>query len=161
MIKKGQFQLSFSMIFSILVIVAILAVSFYVIRFFLSLDACGDIGFYYRGLDDEIEKAWKSQIYSGEYEGSLPSGIEKVCFGNLNYDSAGYSEEMTYLHSYADENKNVFLYPGAVGCDIQLAEYTIEHVEIEGFWCADVSKGKVSVKLLKESGDALVKLSSS
>ena len=157
--KRGQLQISFSMIFSIIVIIAILGVSFYVISFFLNLNTCGDIGFFYRGLDSEIEKAWKSQIYGGNYEAKISSGSEKVCFGDVNTEGGSFSVEKEFLKKYRRAEKNVFLYPEAKGCDIGMSTHKVEHVEIEGFWCVDVEKDSVTVRLEKESGDALVKLS--
>ena len=157
--KKGQLQISFSMLFSIIVIIAILGVSFYVITFFLNLDTCGDVGFFYRDLDLEIEKAWKSQIYSGKFEGDVPSSVDRVCFGDLNSVGSDFSEEREFLSKYRRAEKNVFLYPDAKGCDIGMSTYNVEHAEIDGFWCVDAVKGKVTVKLEKDGGDALVKLS--
>ena len=161
MIKKGQVQISFSMIFSILVIIAILGVSFYVITFFLNLDTCGDVGFFYRDLDLEIEKAWKSQIYSGEFEGDIPSGVDSVCFGDLNSIGSDFYGEREFLKKYRRAEKNVFLYPEAEGCDIGMSTYKVEHVDIEGFWCVDVVGGKVTLRLERDNSGALVKLSSS
>ena len=152
--------MSFSMIFSIIIIIAILAVAFYVIRFFVGVNECGEIGFYYNDLQNEVDKAWKSSSYSGFLEGDLPSGVESICFGTLGSSQvkADDREAHDFLLRYRRHDKNLFLYPSQQGCDSALASYKVEHVDIEGFFCLD-RVDKYKVRLVKGSGDALVKVS--
>ncbi len=82
-VKKGQgiFGMSFSMIFSIIIIIAIIGVAFYAITYFLNLSRCGQITTFYDDLQDEANQAWVSTNHRKVFEGSVPSGIEYVCFG--------------------------------------------------------------------------------
>ena len=156
--KRGQIELSFGMIFSILAIISIIAIGFYVIRVFLELNKCTDIGYFYEKLANEVDKAWKSPIYRGSFKGQLPGKIEKVCFGDLNGDfDEDYENIYKELRRYAVLEKNVFMHPIKEACE-ELAYYKLEHVNIEEFFCADVINSEASIKLEKGSTDALVKL---
>ncbi len=156
--KRGQMNISFSMIFSILVIISIIAVGFYVIRFFLELNKCSDIGYFYEKLDNEVDKAWKSPIYKGSFKGQLPGKIEKVCFGELN-GNVNKEDEDAYreLRRYSVLEKNVFMYPIKEACE-ELQYYKLEHANIEEFFCSDVIDNEVNVNLEKESTENLVRL---
>ena len=73
--KRGQIQISFGMIFSIIIIIAIVAVSIYVITIFLDFNKCGKVVLFYEDLEEEIQKAWESPSYRNE-------------LGKANYDAA-------------------------------------------------------------------------
>lgn len=160
--KRGQVQMSFGMIFSIIVIIAIVAIASYVIINFLRLGKCTEIGLFYDELKREVNKAWQSTIYRDVFnKGKLPSGIEYVCFGELNkgYGGREYKEQFDFLSRYMRQDKNVFVYPTQNACDSNLAFLKLEHIEIMEFFCVPVVDGKVSIKMEKDEFDALVKLS--
>src|SRR3989344_4093147 len=137
--KKGQLEISFSMIFSIIVIIAIIGVAIYVIMFFLGVDKCGETGFFYSDLQNEINEAWRSQSYKDNFEVKLPSNIKYICFGALNIDAKdSKSEEIQReidFSIYASDTANLFLFPSGEACDGDLANNKIENVEIDGFYC--------------------------
>ncbi len=145
--KKGEgaVSLSYGLIFSIIIIVAILAVSFYAIKSFVNLSRCGEVGIFYDGLQDEINRAWTSGAYEDGFDGTLPAGIEKVCFGELSSTPiaaySGYYEEIQDLEYVSDAN--IFLFPPDKACEGDLFSNKLEHVVFDDFFCADVSKGKV------------------
>src|SRR3989338_2426588 len=58
--EKRGLELSFSMIFSIIVIIAIVAVAFYMISYLLKLKNCTELGLFGRDLQDTIDRAWNS-----------------------------------------------------------------------------------------------------
>jgi hypothetical protein len=159
MIKKGQIQLSFGMIFSIIIIIATVAVAFYVITYFLDLSACTKNGAFWDSLNKEINKAWNSDITREPYTGALPSGITKVCFGNFTQmpyelDKAVFTE----LERYERSGRNAYLYPPGKACE-GLEFYNLQHATTERFFCVPVKSGKMTVQITKTSFDALVKLS--
>lgn len=160
--KIGQFQISFAMIFSILIIVAIIGVAFYVIQFFLGINDCGQTGTFYDKFQDEVDKAWKSPSYGGDFTLNVANGIEYVCFGLIDSMAGNFkSEELQSeidLSQYASDTANVFLYPGGNACDGGLANNKIDHLDTEGFSCVKVNNGKVSVRLDKGVRDSLVNL---
>jgi len=160
-IKRGQVQLSFGMIFSIIVIIATVAVAFYAISYFLNLSRCTQTGNFYGSLQNEIDKAWAGEITQKIFTEKLPSGIKNVCFGNIsqNYDAGLYAKIHDELESVAVAKNNIYLYPVWNACDGEFASKKLEHVKIDEFFCVSVKNNKASVKLTKGSGEALVTLS--
>ena len=153
-------EISFSMIFSIVIIVAILGVGFYVISKFINLSRCADIGLFYDDLQDRVDKAWASGITSDVYELKLSFGIEKLCFGNLSYDFKGYEAEHEFLNNYKRLARNVFIYPTKAACDSELATYDLKHADTQDkkFFCVDVIDNKIKIKISKKELDALVQI---
>ena len=161
--RRGQFEIGFGMIFSIIVIIAIVAIASYVIINFLRLGKCTEIGLFYDDLKKEVDKAWQSTIYRDVFnKGKLPSGIEFVCLGDLNqgYSGRGYGEQFDFLSRYKRQDKNVFLYPTQEACNSNLAFLKLEHADIEEFFCVPVVNGKANVRMEKDEFDALVRISS-
>ena len=159
--QRGQFRLSFSMIFSIILIVSIIAIASYVTINFLRLGKCTGIGLFYDDLKKEVNKAWQSTIYKDVYSGGkLPSEIEFVCFGDLEKSYSGeFEEQFDFLSRYRRQGKDLFLYPPQKACDSNLAFLKLEHVEMDEFFCVPVVKGNVKVRMEKGEFDALVMLS--
>jgi len=158
--RKGQLELSFTIIFSIIIIIAIIGVGFYVITYFVNLSRCTDVGFFYNDLQKRVDKAWASEISQEVFTSKLPGGIEEACFGSLNDSNVvSYKEEYEFLRRYLNLNKNVFLYPPARACDVKLSYYDLNHAQFAEFFCVPVTDDKISVKLTKGSFDALVKVS--
>lgn len=155
--RKGDFNLSFGMIFSIILIIAVIAVAFYVIGQFLGLKNCTEISLFLDDFDKSVDRVWKSEIARTTFSASLPSGIESVCFGNLSLPGSGIEYET--LKKYSRSNSNLFLYPPEKACEIKYT--TIEHLSLEslqGFTCFDKVSGKVSIVLEKNTGEALVRV---
>ncbi len=158
--RKGQevFGMSFGMIFAIILIIFIIATAFYVIRYFLNLQNCTETSFLYDNMQKEVDRAWKSNIYSDKFSSRVPSGIEAVCFGDLNA-GADSSIKREIGDSVVGNNKNVFLYPVSKSCGVKLASYNLKNADISGFFCINTKSGKLEVNLTKGSFDALPKLS--
>lgn len=158
--KRGQLQISFGMIFSIILIIAIVGVSIYVISYFMSLRSCTTIGFFYDDIQDRVDKAWASTKAQEIFEADLPRGIEKVCFGSFDIPHRDEdSEAFESLKRYANHNKNLFLYPNQGDCGADLRSYKLEHATSDEFFCSEVDGGEVTFKISKTSTDSLVKLS--
>ncbi len=157
--KKGQFQISFGMIFSIIIIVATIAVSGYVITNFLKISKCSDIGLFYNDLQKDVDKAWASEITNNLFEGKLPGGIESVCFGNVSSSLGDKSEEAEFLRRYYRQDKNIFLYPTQRACDSNLAYHKLNHIQLSEFFCVSADSGKVSFRISKSNQESLVRIS--
>ncbi len=156
--KRAQIQISFGMIFSIIIVIATVAVGFYVINYFLNLKSCTQIGLFWDSLNNEVNKAWNSDMTQTVFNGALPSGIKQVCFGNFTQTyAADDSEEYQALKRYGTAGRNAYLYPPGKACDV--AFYNLKHTVTSEFFCVSVVSGKMSVKLSKTAFDPLVKLS--
>jgi len=165
--KRGQFEISFSMIFSIIVIIAIVATSFYVIRYFLNLNKCNEVAFFFNDFQNKVNDAWRSGDTQSTFESNLPGSVRAVCFGNYSLvapmgntaDAQRYNELRDYVRTKRD--KNLFIYPSSGSCDASISYYNLQHsIPAAGqFFCVDTVNGKLDVKLSKTSSDPLVKLS--
>lgn len=159
--KRGTFDLSFSMIFSLFIIIATIAVAFFVISSFVKTNKCAEVGLFYNDLEAYIEKAWQSTIHKDAFKGSLPSGIELVCFGNLTQSpSSKYKEEYdSILKSFINyKERNLFLYPIQNACDSSLSSFKLDHIQTNQFFCIPVQDNKISLNTEMNPTDSLVKL---
>lgn len=151
--KKGEISLSFGMIISIIIIVAILAVAFYAIRYFLNLKDCTELGLYAKDIQTKIDDAWNSDISKDVFSAALPSKVKSVCFGNITSQASSW-DEYDLLKNYQGRG-NMFYYPPS-SCDLKYT--TLKHVNLGNFFCVKTSKGKATVKIEKNSQDSLVTL---
>lgn len=152
--KRGDISLSFTMIFSVIVIIAIIAVAIYAISGFLKVQRCSQVGIFYSDFQKAADRAWASEYVSDYFEGNLPNGIEKVCFGNLSLSTA--SAEYEDLARYRFSDSNLFLYPPTKACISP--HIKINHIDAnKPLYCVSVS-GKVKIPLKKEIGEALVRI---
>jgi hypothetical protein len=144
--KRGQtiFGLSFGMVFSILIIIMIIAVAFYAINSFLDIDKCAQAGLLFESVQDEIDRAWTSGQYSQTHYEKFPSGISEVCFGDISLPEIApitNSEHFEFYQAFNDADPNagtnMFLYPIEEACGGELFAKTLEHVKIDKFFCAD------------------------
>jgi hypothetical protein len=157
--KRGQLQLSFSMIFSIFMIVAVIALAVYVIVYFLRLSSCGEIALFYQDLQKKVDSAYNAGLAQDIFSSSVPSKIKMVCFGNMTPPIAsGAREAYKVLKIYSRTDGNVFMYPHIKACDANLAIGKIRHVYTTQFFCVPVNGGKVEVKIKKEPTESLAML---
>ena len=78
--KKAQMQISFGMIFSIILIIFFLAFAFFGIRAFLSVQGSGETAKFLNDFQSDAEKVWKSAQSSENEEYTLPDERSFVCF---------------------------------------------------------------------------------
>lgn len=153
--KKGQIQISFGMIFSIIIVIATIAVAVYVIIYFLGMSNCTKNGTFWDSLQKEIDLAWNSDGLQKVYSAETPSGITKLCFGNSTQIPVG-SELERYRGSSSD--RNAYFYPTEKACE-GFAFKSLKHITTDSFFCIPVKSGKISLKILKLNDNVLVKLS--
>ncbi len=149
-------------------VIAILGVGFYAIKFFLNMQNCTTTADFHKRFQQKIDNAWNAEIVSEEFDLILPSRIKKVCFGDLENpgeirgDLIEIHEELKIFASINQrENSNVFLYPAAKACKLGYKE--VKNVDWRGlddgnFVCMDNGDGKIIFKIDKGDRDALVKL---
>jgi hypothetical protein len=159
--RKGQIQISFGMIFSIILVIATIAVGFYVINHFLNLSSCTKVGLFWNSLTDEVDKAWNSDMTQTIFKGDVPSGIGYICFGNFSLtpeNNVVTRNIFSELKEFGEDNKNSFMYPPKKACE--LAFYDLKHARFDSFFCVQAKSGVVNIKLsFKSSTNALVTLS--
>lgn len=159
--KKGDFQISFGMIFSIILIIAFIAVAFYVIRVFLNMKNCGLIGRFYQEVQESVTNAYRSPATSQKISSTLPGSVDYVCVINLNQSSKGPKSNIYDMLSLV--NKNFVIYPktkctGFGGID--LSNINIQSITLnENPFCIDVQNGKVNLKVEKDIYEKSVRIS--
>ena len=131
--KRGQLSINFGMLFSIILIAVIIAVGFYVIRYFLELRDCGAIGTFYENLQDEVDDAWQREETALDFKIELPSGISHVCVADfsrsLDNSDAKEREIFNELKKTLIPGKNVFIEPREKSCGLGARE--IKHLDID------------------------------
>ena len=167
--RKGSIELSFGMIFSIIIIIAIVGVATYAIVYFLDLGKATELSLFHQKFQETIDDVWGSSITDKVVSFTLPAGIELVCFGNLSSNSWDPNYENEYEHfkqyasSFEKQNTNRFIYPTNEAGDfsykkitkIDLSELGQPHTDFE---CFEVEGRKIRVRLEKDTFDASVKI---
>ena len=159
--RRAQLQISFGMIFSIIIIVATLAVAGYVLAKFVNLGGNVSCKIFYDDLQKEIDKAWSGDGATSDiFSGRVPRGVDKVCFGNFS-TAASASDRQVYeeLKFYSSEKGNLFFYPTSENeCDNEGFVYILNHVSITKFFCVSEKDRKAEIKISKSVTDALITL---
>lgn len=165
--KRGQevMGMSFGVILSIIIIIAIIGVATYAIVHFVGLKKCTDTGFFYRDLQDEVNRAWTAG--TGRYRNTIsvpaPSGITHFCFGDLGISSTVFAVQRAELQNLVQFGLegNAFLYPPNEACDGELFSYNLEHAEAgNNFFCIQKDNdGKITAAIMKEPSDRVVTIS--
>ncbi len=152
--KKGQIQMSFGMIFSIIIIIATVAIAIYFIKSFLNTSECVEIKDFYEGFQKDIDSAWQSPIARKTFSSTLPNGIESVCIGLARNRIPGeHSVEFTEIQRYVDTDNNIFLIPGNKACDGKAGRINLEHIGNKNFFCKKVIDRKIEFTIEKNSAE--------
>jgi uncharacterized protein (UPF0333 family) len=136
--KRGQFEMSFGMIFSIILIIIFIAFAFYAITKFLQLQDTIKISQFESNLQSDINKIWKSPEGSQNVEYLLPSQITAVCFQNDSFQNLVFNSQ------------NII--PGTMINNIDIAGIIGSNKQ----FCVNNIQGKVDMVIKKDYGDALV-----
>ena len=161
--KRGQTEMSFGMIFSIILIVIFLGFAFYGIKTFLSFQNNAKAVAFYEDLQADVNNVWESSQSSETQEYAIPSNAESVCFVDFESDAEG-SDSLIYselrMADYGTENL-VFYPVKFTGFESK----EIDHLDIgettneDNPLCITTNNGKVTFRLKKGPGEALVTVS--
>jgi Golgi nucleoside diphosphatase len=143
--KRGQLEISFGMIFSIILIIVFISFGIYGVIKLINLQNEAMMNKALNELQEDINSIWRSQIYSSEnYSYSFPSNVDKVCFKD-------------------EREGNLFLY--SKNSNIELKSKKIENINLARILnnqrekCFFRNKGKFVFNLEKNEGDNLVTIS--
>ena len=159
--KRGQLNLSFGMIFSIILIVIFLAVAFYAIQKFLEFQNTANIGKFRNDLQSDVDNLWRGVQGQSEKEYFLPGKIKQICFIDYQSEKTGrYSLIYEELEHLFYERENMFFYPAgsAYGLDSTIINHVniIETTSGENPYCIENIKGKINIAIKKDFDEALV-----
>jgi hypothetical protein len=150
--KYGQMQISFGVIFSIILIVVFVAFAIYGIGKILCMNKIAQVGTFKSDFQADIDRIHRS-TYGSEEVGPyyLPKGIEQVCFvRERKNQKTGKMENMYFV---SDESR----------CDIPTS-FLINNVDMYKTTanspgktlCIENTGGKISMIIKKESGENLL-----
>ncbi|MEM4153154.1 MAG: hypothetical protein QXK80_03535 [Candidatus Pacearchaeota archaeon] len=171
--KKAQIMgLPFQFIFAIILVAVAVFVGFYVIRMFLNQAEQAKINDFVKNqLEYEIKNIWMTEEAKVTKDLPFSKNFDYVCFINQSKPcSQNTNVPLNFCSEYEmwkNSNKdNLFLIP--LGKAEKYNTLTAWHIscgtkECISFntnpYCLPVNEGKVSIKLLKESGNPLVIIS--
>jgi len=160
--KRGQMQLSFGMIFSIILIIVFIAFAFYVIKILIEGQEEATVLLFKEDLEEDIEKIWKGSGSITKPEGyKLTKKIEMVCFVDYSSPEKGENSEIyRKLKQVYYEYENMFFYP--VGSGAGLDATTIRHIDLEKMtesenpYCIENKDGRIILTIKKGYNEELV-----
>jgi uncharacterized protein (UPF0333 family) len=139
--RRGQMNLSFGMIFSIILIIVFLAFGFYAIKKFIEMQETIQIQQFMKDVQDDIDKIWRSNgENTQEVDYVLPKKITFACFQNDEFENLKFVSKQI-IHGKMIEHLDI------VGTINNARELCIENI-----------KGKVAFKLAKDDGEVLVRI---
>jgi hypothetical protein len=139
--KKAQTQISFGVIFSIILIIIFIAFAVYGISKFLSVNKLAQIEKFKADFQADINKMWTSTQGSQSVEYSIPNQIQQVCFAD------GEFENMYFIPSD---------YEGGVLKNVNIPETIKSSKDKPKKLCIESSKGKISMTIKKYYNESLV-----
>jgi len=159
--KKAQASigLSFNMIFSILLIIAFVAIAIYVILHFLNLRKCTEVSMFLSDLQDSVDEVWKASSKSMEYSQPLPTQIKYICFADFERAANNNQEIYDRIKRYEVYDASIYFYPEGKACNMPY--YNLKHINVSEItseqnpYCIE-NKGKPVLKLSKDFYEALV-----
>jgi hypothetical protein len=159
--EKGQLEISFGMIFSILLIIAVLAVSFYAIQYFVNLSTCSSLGLFHDALQKDVDTAWQGSSSRTLFEGDVPGSVDYICFGNMSITPASADRERfeELRKTYRLSTSNVFIYPQKENCGSGIVDRQIKHAAMREFFCIKTREGTIKAALNKNNLETSVTVS--
>ena len=139
--KRGAMELSFGMLFSIILIIIFIAFAVYGIGKFLNLQKNIQTKTFVNDLNYDIDKLWRSQG-SQPVTYTVPVNVERVCFSEDEFEKDINVEIMG--------EKSIETY------DLVHAKLSDDFSSGKGGDCVSVEKGKIALQLEKEYKETLV-----
>jgi hypothetical protein len=158
--SKGQMQLSFGMIFSIILIIVFLGFAFYAIKTFIGFSDSAKAGKFFDSFQSDIDRVWKSSFSSEQQEYFVPSYVNFICLIDFSSDAKGVNSALyPELKKANYGSENAVFYPVKFN---NFESKELNHMDTgettldENPLCIETNSGKVIVGLNKDSGKALV-----
>jgi len=164
--KKGDgvFGMSFTMIFSIILIVVFILVAFMGIRSFLNFQKAAQLNMLANDLQRDIDEAWNAGESSTIFKGNLPAGVEYICF--INWNNSTFNSNAIEKNIFQEirlkgitASDNFYIY--APNKNYALKSKQIKHIDLntKNPNCMKVINNKVSIKITKTFDNPLVVVS--
>jgi len=138
---RGQSQISFGVIFSVLLIIVFVAFAIYGITIFLNTQVKAQIGLFKTDLQGDIDSRYLSTQGSTPVTYSIPKKIKQVCFVDDTYENMRFTPEGFdgYLLEHVDLTKTTLS----------------SHTRPKSL-CIDTANGKITMTLKNDYNSPLV-----
>lgn len=156
-------ELSFGMIFSIILVVIFISFAAYVIIKFLGFQDKVKIENFKENIQNSVNDIWKSSQGKNTVSYTLPTAIERICFFDKTANAKGKDKDLFNLFVGLSLTENLMFYPEASGDGTD--GIMLEHIDLknttslENPLCFDNTGGKVSMNLKMDYGQSLVTVS--
>jgi hypothetical protein len=150
--KRGQSQISFGMIFSVILIICFVAFAIYGINIFLNTQKTAQVGKFKSDLQIDINKVWGSTQGSTPLTYYLPKGIKQVCFRSRQNPRTLKDENMYFIPDEASQFDGRLFENLNMVKTVSLATPVTTPKKL----CIDVIGGKLSLTLKKEYNENTV-----
>ena len=162
--KRGQFQISFGMIFSIILIVMFLVVAFITIKSFFGVRCSAEEGIFLKDLQNEVDRIWRGSGAQKTFEGDiLGCEIDYVCFWEtpeINGEFSSFAEDDFSEFTGDEGNHNLYFYPRR---NADVPSTLIKHLNLTSLTdnpvCFKKEGDKFKIPLKKNLGESLVRVS--
>ncbi|MBI2044461.1 hypothetical protein HYT23_00220 [Candidatus Pacearchaeota archaeon] len=155
--RNSQMQLSFGMIFSIILIIFFLAFAFFGIKIFLGASDNARNAQFVKNLQNDIDDLWKSPQGSQEKVYDVSSKIEEICFIEDDYENIVFlppeSEELPPIIIKNIDIGNITRSGGSEMKDFPIAD---DYPRILRALCFGIVDEEIELILRKDFGKDLV-----
>ncbi|MEK6891356.1 MAG: hypothetical protein AABX03_04435, partial [Nanoarchaeota archaeon] len=162
----GQFELSYGMIFSIILIAVFIVVAFIVIKSFLGTSCTTETGQILTDLQKNVDEIWSGAgIENFTFKRGLQGncGVEYFCFYNVNKEiTPKYDDFSTALKERSDgsgNKHNLYLYPPS---KTKIPSIYLKHITFDNLKdnpsCIKFEDGVIEIKLSKGLRESLVRV---
>lgn len=158
------FGMSFGVLFSIILIIVFIIAAWVIIKAFMGTGKCANIGMFIRDFEEHTDNVYKSAEAlspGADFESSLDSDIEFLCFVDMNSPGKGsHADKMDEMGVYGN-NINLFFWPPGAACNIEGRE--IPHLDLSQLleksnpYCFKNS-GKIKIPMERQIYDKAVKI---
>lgn len=154
--KRAQesIGMSFTMIFSILIIVFFFVAAFFAIDYFLDFQKTSLVGLFVEDLQGTVDEAWYSSTDSEFFFNStLPLKMKYVCFINISQSPTNSDPlereiyEKIKWSGVAGDKVNMIFYPTEIV--EKMTFQNIKHIKIpdDNPHCIKIEEGKISMRV--------------
>jgi len=166
--KRGVIEMSFQMIFSLILIAAFLYAAFVGIKYFMGTADQVKINLFVSDLQSKVDSAYMTTEISQTYSFSLPARIKSVCFADPTLTKNMLSTECkdfeTYIPTFKSSGMNMFFCPASEAWKVGAPIYA--KIQCKGKNCLSFPRmpycikntGKFSISIEKNYGEQVIKL---
>lgn len=144
---RGQLELSFGFIFSLIIIIATVGTAGYFITKFVGTGQCTTLQMSYADLQEKINSVWGAAVGDTTVTLQIPGGVTSLCIGDMSGGTNATLREL--VDAFIVEGIGVYALPPTKACDGEAASRKLTHVAPGPLICKPVMRGKVTFRLSK------------